>query len=507
MNLYSPATACLVVLLMSFPLQGQRALPDSALQHAENPPMQVIVRDPPEPPEIPEIFEVKPGYTLIASLEEFREAIQKSNQKIRMKPGVYRAKTVDPPVKLPLQNPIPGTGRNRNKGEQQHIFAVNGSHNFFDLRGVVFETPVSLQGKLSRRPHVSDSWRINGTNNVFIGGFFQNVLDQPYPDFQVTDNEFEVCGDRNRFYDCTFVIKGSVPYGYSDFYGKGGPNFGRLNKHCFMSIDYANGTELVRCKVFQQSFGHCIHFHNVDGVLIQDCAFTGALRPTNDIFKEKVGRAVEYDFNMMYRRKQPIPRDQVIPLVEDGIRSYENVRNITVINTTIERMRGAVQLLCGGDVTLKNVTVREAGDFSFDVSVDEGGKVLLENCRSDLAYNPIFNLMRGELPRNARYEVAIMNPPKGSQPTPRTSLGIISGDNCEFILTDETTRPVPSEVNYLVCGGDRRELVNSLVENHTSAKLILKDNVRNCIIKSVGPVEGKGKNNEVVMLKAESGVE
>jgi len=232
----------------------------------------------------------------------------------------------------------------------------------------VFETPVSVQSKLTKRTHVSDNWHINGDDNVFVGGYFRNVIDLPYPNYRVSGNEFEVKGDRNRFYDCIFVIKGSIPYGYTDFYGKGSGNYGRLNKHSCMSIDQANGTELIRCKVFQQSFGHCLHFHNVDGILIQDCAFTGTLRPTDDIYKETVGRAVDNDFHMLYRKKQPIPRGQVIPLTEDGIRSYDNVRNVKIINTTVERMRGGIQLLCTGDVYLENVTVLESGDFSFDVS-------------------------------------------------------------------------------------------------------------------------------------------
>lgn len=97
----------------------------------------------------------------------------------------------------------------------------------FDLRGAVFETPVSVQSKLSGASHVSDSWHINGTNNTFIGGYFRNVIDKPYPDFQVTENEFEICNDGNRFFDCIFVIKGSVPYGYSDFMEKAvGPSAG-----------------------------------------------------------------------------------------------------------------------------------------------------------------------------------------------------------------------------------------------------------------------------------------
>ena len=68
----------------------------------------------------------------------------------------------------------------------------------------------------------------------------------------------------------------------------------------------------------------------------------------------------------MYRGKRPIPHDQMIPLTEDGVRSYGGDKNITVVDTTVERMRGCFQLLCEGDVTLENVTVLEAGDFSFD---------------------------------------------------------------------------------------------------------------------------------------------
>ena len=477
-------------------LKGQSEAFDPGLQYAENPPMVIEARTPPALPKVTGEFEVKPGYRVIASLKEFRAAIKKDGQRIRLKPGVYRAKEVDPPGEFPLRGSKRKDGKKEKASYQEHIFAVNGSRNIFDLRGVVIETPVSVQSRLTRKVHVSDSWHINGEGNTFIGGYFRNVIDLPYPEYNVTGNEFEVRGDGNRFFDCVFVIKGSIPYGYTDFYGKGAGSYGRLNKHCFMSIDQASGTELVRCKVFQQSFGHCVHFHNVDGVLIKDCAFTGVLRPTDDIYKEKVGRAVENDFHMLYRKKQPIPRGQVIPLTEDGSRSYDHVRNVKVVNTTVERMRGGIQLLCTGDVILENVTVRESGDFSFDVSSTAGSKIVMKGCQGDVAYNPLFNLTRGEVPKNGRYEVTVLSPPAGSSATSRSSLGKICGNKCEFIFHDGLTRPLAKEANYLICGGDK-ELVDSTIVNHTSAKLILEKNVRNCTIRSVGPVEDKGKGNRV----------
>ena len=495
--------ACEPVLILfgASPLivEAQSEAFDPGLQHLENPPMLIEARTPPPLPKVTEEFEIKSGFRLIETLDDFRAAIKKDRQKIRLKPGVYRALKPDSPVEFPTKKRNLSEGKKKSD-YQEHLFAVNGSDNIFDLRGVVIETPVSAMSKLTGRTHVSDTWHINGDKNTFIGGYFRNVIDMPYPEYRVTGNEFEIRGDGNRFFDCIFVIKGSIPYGYTDFYGKGAGNYGRLNKHCFMSMDRANDTELIRCRVFQQSFGHCVHFHDVDGALIQDCAFTGVLRPTDDIYKEKVGRAVDHDFHMLYRKKQPIPRGQVIPLTEDGIRSYDNVRNIKIVDTTVERMRGGIQLLCTGDVVLENVTVLESGDFSFDVSATKGNRILMKNCKGDVAYNPLFNLTRGELPFKAGYEVTILSPPKGSSHTPRSSLGKISGDQCRFILRDGLTRALPEEANYLICGGDD-PLRDSIIENDTTAKLILEKNVEGCTIRSRGPVEDRGKRNRITEIQ------
>lgn len=466
-----------------------RPVKDSGLQLAENPPMEVIARPPPEPVGTSGPGEVREGFRVIATLAEFREAIRRDGQKVRLKPGIYRAAETDPPMVVPVL-------RSEARNEQEHIFAVTGSGNHFDLRGTVIETPVSLQSRLSRKAHVADSWHINGANNTFEGGYFRNVVDLPYPDYHVTECEFEVCNDGNTFLDCTFVIKGSVPYGYTDYYGKGGPNFGRLDKHSFMGIAHANHTRLIGCRVYLQAFGHCVHLHTVDGILIKDCFFTGALRPTNDIFREVAGRAREYDFKVMYRGERPIPRDQMIPLTEDGIRAYEEVKNVTVIDTTVERLRGCVQLLCVGDVRLAGVTVLEAGDFGYDVSSGERGNVTLTACRGDVAYNPLLNLTRGEPPTDATFEMTILNPAVGVQPTARTGLGTLCGRRCTFVLRDGTSRPLPADGNRLLCGG-RHGLEDSTVINRTAAVLILDERVRRCTIASMGPVEDHGQQNTI----------
>jgi len=502
MNRWSLLLAALLTCLSALRTASAEKEADLGLQRAGNPPMRTISKRPPEPPPVTDPFEVREGFVLVKTLDEFRAACRKSGQKVRMKPGVYRASKTAPPMTVPLRHAKPGRDGRAPQNRQEHIFAVNGSNNHFDLRGAVFETPVSVQSKLTGRAHVADTWHVNGANNTFEGGYFRNVTDMPYPKYRVTENEFEICNDNNTFLNCTFVIRGSVPYGYTDYYGKGGPNFGRLNKHSFMSIHSANGTKLIGCKVYMQSFGHCVHFHQVKGARIEKCLFTGVLRPTNDIFKESVGRAREYGFHIMYRGKRPIPRDQMIPLTEDGVRSYNEVSDITVVDTVVERMRGCFQLLCTGDVHLENVTVREAGDFSYDLSAGEAGRVVMKNCRGDIAFAPLFNLTRGPVPNSAFYEVTILSPAEGVEPTKRTSLGTICGEKCTFIFRDGTTRPLPGEVNRLNCGG-KKPLIDSSIANYTTAKLILNRNVRNCRIRSVGPVEDHGQKNTVVRMASD----
>ena len=147
-----------------------------------------------------------------------------------------------------------------------------------------------------------------------------------------------------------------------------------------------------------------------------------------------------------------------------------------------------------GDVILENVTVLEAGDFSFDLSAGGAGRVSMKNCRADIAYNPLFNLTRGEIPEDALFDVTILNATEEVEPTARSGLGTICGRRCTFILRDGTTRPLPEESNRLLCGG-KKGLEHSTVINYTGAKLVLNERVRHCEIKSRGPVEDHGRDN------------
>jgi hypothetical protein len=119
--------------------------------------------------------------------------------------------------------------------------------------------------------------------------------------------------------------------------------------------------------------------------------------------------------------------------------------------------------------------------------------------RGNVAYHPLLNLTRGEVPRDAFYEVRVLSPAEGVRPTTQSSLGTICGDRCTFIFHDGTTCPLPEEANRLQCGG-KRGLTNSTVTNYTAAQLMLSERLRNCVINSVGPVEDRGRENSIIQI-------
>jgi len=126
----------------------------------------------------------------------------------------------------------------------------------------------------------------------------------------------------------------------------------------------------------------------------------------------------------------------------------------------------------------------------------------MKDCHADLAYNPVFNFNRGELPVGNKYEITLHDPPENTSPTPRTGLGTICGDKCRFEILDATTNPLPKGFDRLTCGNKKRPLTNSKVINRTSATVVLDSSAKNCIVHSVGPVINQGRGNRIVKIRA-----
>jgi hypothetical protein len=486
---------------------------DLSMQREENPPMVVLTRTPPEPEVNPEDFEVRDGFTLVDSLDAFRRALHRDDQKIRLKPGVYTAESTHGKIK----------GKNS-------IFGVTGSNNHFDLRGAVIETPASVMKTLPKKVHVPQSWVITGDGNTFEGGYFRNVLDEKFP-FHSSQNEFEVRADDTTLRGGTFVVKGSFPYGHTDFYGKGSGRWTSLNKHSFMAVSDVENFRLINADLYHQSFGHGVHFHGTKEGLIKGCNLYGTVRPTNDIIEpgkavpkglgdftennvysppgryETAGPAAKHDYQIKYRGSRPIPPNEMIPLTEDGVRSYNNVEDITVKNTYIERFRHCLTLNGPGDYLYENVTVREAGNIAFQTASSEGD-VVVRNSFSDVAYSPLLDLTtRAPVPNGDFYEFTVLSArdPEAERVFTSTELeapkcvGSIHGKDTTFVFRDGKTRELPDRFNYIRVAG--KGLKDSVIVNLTSAEVRLHEKASGSLIISAGPVTGKNGQNKIQRIR------
>lgn len=75
----------LILVLLTVSNCYSEQVKDTGLQLAENPPMEVITTTPPDPVvDVP--LDLRPGYTLISSIADFRASIKKDGQKIRRSP-------------------------------------------------------------------------------------------------------------------------------------------------------------------------------------------------------------------------------------------------------------------------------------------------------------------------------------------------------------------------------------------------------------------------------------
>jgi hypothetical protein len=352
------------------------------------------------------------------------------------------------------------------------------------------------------------------------------VLDERFR-FHASQNEFSVRADNTTFRGGTFVVKGSFPYGHSDFYGKGGSRWTGLNKHSFMAVGDVENFKLVNADLYHQSFGHGVHFHGTTGGLIEGCSLYGTVRPTNDIIEpgkavpkglgkfteknvysppgryETAGPAAKHDYRIMYRSTRPIPPNEMIPLTEDGIRSYNNVKDITVRDTTVERFRHCVTLNGPGDYVLDNVTVREAGNISFQTASKEGN-VIIRNSRADVAYSPLVDLTtRTAMPKDDFYEFIVLSARDSRAEEAFTSteleapkcVGNIQGKNTTFLFRDGKERPLSDRFNFIRVG--KHGLRNSVLVNLTSAEVRLNEKASDSIVISAGPVTGKNGKNTV----------
>jgi len=435
-------------------------------------------------------FEVRPGFKVINSVAALRAAMNASNGKIRMKPGEY-------PVTDAMDDNV-------------NVFLANGSNNDFDLRGVTLKIDTTVLANLRGKAQHLVTFQIKGSGLTFDGATFEDVGENPP---YTSTAEFTVSGDNDTFTSCTFIIRGSAPYGYGLMFGKGrGSNAKDLQKHSAMAVS-GNGTRILGCKFYMYTFGHAIHMHGAQNTLIQDTYIEGKLRSSDEILAEKTGPAAEAGYRDAFGK--PLEKGLMIALPEDGIRAYGPSTEarprttgetgvITAINCTVIRMRGGINLAeATKPARVENCTVRESGWPGANYRLPSGS--IVRDCKGDAAYAPLLVLDMNTM-KDTSIALEVLD---AKAYTRDHFLAVINGSGHKITLTKNDGKALGANLP-VVCGqGGARwhdEKVGSgkapkaqgiTLINNTPQPVILTKDASGCTVKSHGSVSDAGAANTV----------
>ena len=407
----------------------------------------------------------------VSTLPELREAVQKGNQTIVMKPGRYSL------------TDLPSRSR---------VISCSGSNNTIVLSGVYVSAPVGC----TSRSYIT----ISGDNNTFKGGEFEDIYSsglEEVTDFSAYNKDratlakglrgapvMSVYGDDNTVLGTKMTVRGSFPYGYGSMYGIGSDNVFGLDKRCGILIKGKHNT-VDGCEVQQRAFGHGIYIGPpADDTVVKNCLVEGRMRPSKDLYLETDPKdlPVRSNYRMPLSRNRPIPKDIMLPLSEDGIRVYTGGGSVTVDNCTVKKMRGGIRLYLARGVTVTNSTAIDCGHTNFNLP--SGGKIT--GSSGNFAYAPLsdFRLSRS----HQDIELTILPSPHAVGPH---NLADILGDN-HTIVFHRSEGPLDTDLRPIVVTGD-----NSTINNETEYPIILESTASGNTVVSLGPVTNRGTNNKV----------
>lgn len=444
----------------------------------------------------------------VSTLSELREAVQKDGQHIVMKPGSYTI------------TDLPGGSRN---------FPCSGSGNTIDLTGVYINFPVGA----------SDGAYFNftGSRNTLKGGTFEDT----YPNGMVEVTDFgsynqnraalakgqkgganiKVSGNDNTIVGIKMTARGSYPYGYGNMYGIGSDNVAGLDKRCALLITGISNT-VDKCEFQHRAFGHVIYMQKgADKTLIKNTLIEGAVRPSNDLYKETndgdLPKRFNYKLPIGNVAGLPVPRDVMLNLTEDGIRAYPINGSVTVENCIVKKTRGGIKLyLAKGAVTVTNCSVLDCIVEGY--SLPNGGKII--NSSGNAAYGPLI-YMHSDGASNHHIDLNILPSPhavgnhvfaairggghvinltQAGSPIDATLRPIVMGYSArfQFLTTNYPKVPAGYEENYdKYYKNASYKASNITVTNGTEYPVILGDLSNNNTVASFGPVKNLGKNNTV----------
>ena len=414
----------------------------------------------------------------VSSLVELREAVQRDNQTIVMKPGQY------------VLTDLP---------EGSRKLEISGSKNTINLTDVYVTATVGMTE--------AEYIIISGNDNVFQGGTFEDVYRnglKEVTDFSAYNKDrnlargtrsanLTVRGNNNKIANTKLTVRGSYPYGYGSMYGINAENAFGLNKRSGLQVKGKNNI-LDGCEVQMRSFGHGIFIQQPsDKTVVKNCHVEGRVRPSKDIYLETDPEDLPVRAN--YRMKQnrngdfgpPIPKDIMIPLSEDGIRVYTDGGSVTVEDCTVKKMRGGIRLYLSGGASVSNCTAIDCGLTNFNLPTR--GK--MTGSIGNFAYAPLIDFPGTKSGQTIQLTIA---------PSPHIvgphNIADISGKGHKIVFS---RLPGPTDTNLrpIVISASK-----STIRNETEYPIQLESSATRNTIFSVGPVTDRGSDNKVKRIKA-----
>ncbi|GIZ09779.1 right-handed parallel beta-helix repeat-containing protein [Flavobacterium sp. UMI-01] len=408
----------------------------------------------------------------VSNLKQLSEAVKNSNQNIVLKAGKYDL------TELP---------------KESRKIDCSGSNNTIDLTGVFVNVPVGS----TKLGYIV----VSGNQNVFKGATFEDT----YIDGLVEVTDFSsynknrvthasglkgqavltVSGDDNLIEKVKLTVRGSYPYGYGSIYGIGKDNAFGLNKRCGILLKGKRNT-IDNCEVQQRAFGHGIYMQEpADKSVIKNTLVEGRMRPSADLYLEKDPE--DLPFRSEYKTEgQPIPKNVMYPLSEDGIRVYTKGGSVTVENCTVKKMRGGIRAYLASNATVINSKAIDCGATNFNMP--QKGKII--GSTGNFSYAPLndFRLSKS----NQNIELTILPSPNA---VGDHNVADVLGSNHQIVF-HRADGPLDTNLRPIVVKD-----ANSTIKNETEYPIILEETSSGNTVISFGKVTDKGTNNKVTQIE------
>ncbi|WP_131453965.1 hypothetical protein [Neotamlana sedimentorum] len=444
--------------------------------------------------------------TEVGSLKELLPYLSENNVKVKLKPGAYVVSAND-------INNGDFTTVTKVKNHANVLFLFSGNNSEYDFSGVTINVKTDVLTAFPSKSEELYEIQIIGNKNVLKNLTLVDdgsVYDAPTR--RATNIVMD--GASNRIEGFHITTRGAYPYGYGEAFGKGGKSVINHRKHSsFLVRGYKNHAK--NCTIIHRSYGHAMFMQAADWPIIEGCYVEGAMRSTDDMWKEK-GTGTDADkvnFKTVWGYK--LPKGYMMCLGEEGIRAYNGgetiidgkeyrrgTSNPTIINCTVKNMRAGV--------TLTHATGKKYVEGTTVIGCERGfciGSGDIVDCYADTQHGPALGVDY-ESDQGTKADITLL-PYEGKSYNGSGHAAIIIGSNHKIIFRSAVEK-VDQNLKINI-GGDNKTIgllskdenyraSNIILHNFTNYPVVLDDNAKNSTGVSFGEVIDQGNNNHIFKI-------